>query len=91
MPYTEEQPTDGETVLFCSHVHLDEGELLTTHWFRFPEIVTFRRPDGLTGRTRWLFLCEVCFDASRGQPGPECVGGDGMWQGDAPVIKQHPH
>lgn len=78
--YTEQQPTDGATILHCGHLDQDRP----AHWFKYPEAVHFSRPDGSHGEAEWLAICAPCF-ARHGLRTP--VRGDGTWIGDAPVIE----
>lgn len=79
--YAAEQPRDGDTILHCGH--LDQGR--PAHWFRYPEVIGFARPDGSHGEAEWLAICSPCF-ATHGLETP--VRGDGTWTGDDPVIEK---
>jgi hypothetical protein len=79
----EIQPDIGETVLFCGHddVHIH-------NWFALDEPEEFTRPDGTTGKSRWLCLCETCFsvydpnDPDEGQ----YIHADFVWDEDCQTV-----
>lgn len=50
------QPEEGEIILSCGHY-----DSHTHHWLVLEEPEEFTRPDGTTGKSRWLCLCEMCF------------------------------
>lgn len=88
--FSKHQPKDGETVLHCGHL-----EDKPHHFFAMsdpslgePEEVTFNRPDGSTGRARWMVLCSTC-NLRHGQNPSACIRADATWIGDEPAIKEN--
>lgn len=75
-------PRDGETVLCCDHVgpYSDKG---LAHVYGMPES-EFTRPDGSSGRSRWLVVCGDCRAKSPEDPTP-FIRTDYRWIGDEPV------
>ena len=57
--WTKQQPRDGEVVLFCRHIV--ENLKGKAHWFYQKDYITFARPDGSEGRSRWVAQCPACF------------------------------
>jgi hypothetical protein len=84
---TEQQPKDGETVLHCGH---KDKEFNPHHFFGFgselPE-VEFSRPDGTRGKSRWMCLCQACFNLYSENP-EACIRADATWLGDEPAIEK---
>jgi len=81
MAFAKNQPKHGETVLHCNHVMVAKHN----HFFMIPETV-FTRPDGSTGKSKWIVLCESCFLTHANDP-TKCIRGDSSWKGDEPAIK----
>ena len=79
--YTAKQPRHGDTILHCGHLDASKWE-----WFHFEEPNLFKRPDGTEGTAQWLFLCMPCVIESQEKGSPQ-VSADGIWRGNAPVIK----
>lgn len=75
------QPKDGDVVLSCGH------RTQRYHWFKAegPPFV-FVRPDGTTGVAEWIICCDGCYVQHGAEPQKIKIRGDGVWQGDAPVI-----
>lgn len=75
------QPRDGEVVLLCGH------HTKTYHWFRCEAGIEFQRPDGTRGRSHWIVSCQACYLRHGQDPGSMPIRTDGIWQGNAPIIK----
>ena len=85
MIFTEKQPKNGEVVLHCGHIDASPHE-----WSRLEgEPQHFTRPDGTTGEAHWVAECQVCFQ-ERNFGDNLIIRGDGIWQGDEPIIKVMP-
>jgi hypothetical protein len=88
--FTKHQPKHGETVLHCGHL-----ENKPHHFFAMsdpslgePEEVMFRRPNGTTGRARWMVLCSRCILQHSMNPNL-AMRADATWIGDEPAIKEN--
>jgi len=82
--FTEEQPKDGDTMLHCDHIK-GGGKC---HFFKISE-TAFTRPDGTSGTSHWIMLCDACFQA-HGETKNFQITGDSQWVGDEPEIKINP-
>ena len=83
MAYAQLQPKDGDSILHCGHIDQKKIE-----WSYLPDGSEFVRPDGSRGFTHWIAECLSCREA-RGNDDP-VIRGDGIWKGDAPIIKEVP-
>jgi hypothetical protein len=88
--YAKQQPSDGEIITHCGHL---EKEVGPHHFFGFgPELpeAQFTRPDGSKFSSRWMVLCQGCFNAHGANPS-SCIRADSVWIGDEPAIKEILH
>lgn len=79
--WAEDQPLEGECVLWCLH------DAEKYHFFRTPTKLIFVRPDGTDGEATWLIACDPCFKRAGRDPKKLEIRGDAIWQGNAPIIK----
>jgi hypothetical protein len=97
--FSMEQPIEGERVAYCVHEAISQGTFQgDAEWAEkfgpnkkpgkmhfFLSKFTFTRPDGSDGNCTWAVICDECYkNQKRGQQ--FLIGGDGIWQGNAPVI-----
>ncbi len=52
----QQQPNPGETVLGCAH----EPDICNYYYLGSPGM-SYQRPDGHSGTSDWLLLCDKCF------------------------------
>jgi hypothetical protein len=79
VPYAEYQPEPGEIILKCGH----QGRR-RWHFFRYSRKLRFNRPDGTSGESRWLCVCDECLAA---YPEPQAaICSDFDWDADGPRI-----
>jgi hypothetical protein len=83
--FTQEQPVDGETILHCGHIDNDQ----TFHWWKFKHEIYFRRPDETVGTAAWICLCSDCHRKSKGDISKVEIKGDGIWNGNEPIITKN--
>lgn len=81
--FTADQPKHGETIIHCGHM-----EVKTHHFYRIQVGGKFQRPDGTFGQATWQLACDNCQTLARGDVRKLPVRGDGIWQGDDPIIKE---
>jgi len=81
--WASKQPKAGDTVLHCGHV----GPAMSAYYFE-GGAVHFSRPDGSDGLATFYMECHACGEQRHG--GDFQPRGDGIWQGDAPAIKEIP-
>ena len=81
--FTKQQPRDGETVMHCGHI-----ENSPHHFFGLPEEIGFTRPDKSIGKSRWIVLCQPCFNL-HAEHLETCIRGDAQWIGNEPAIKEN--
>lgn len=84
--FTETQPKHGDVILHCGHL-----DVTNHHFWKIPEhigFLQFRRPDGSMGKAQWVVGCELCFQASGGDPQKMEIRGDDIWVGDEPAVKR---
>ena len=87
MVFTQNQPKDGDCILHCAHA----AKSGPGHFFKIPEPIHFRRPDGTEGNSEWIMFCEKCYKLSEGNGKfAELIAGDSTWMGDEPAIKFNP-
>lgn len=70
------KPQPGDGVVQCGHVATMAEP--SVHWWRFPEPLTFRAPDGSQVEAIWKVACAGCFDrygAAHGMEIPVCGHG----------------
>src|SRR5262245_1354278 len=73
------QPKDGDRILHCGHLNSPPP----FHWMYAPAPMRFRRPDGTEAEAHWVVACGLC----RTLHGKKVeIRGDGVWQGDAPIV-----
>jgi hypothetical protein len=79
MTFASKQPKHGDQILHCGHIN---GPV---NWLYMPKANKFTRPDGTTGMAHWIAACDRCFRRN----GNPTIRGDGIWQGDTPIIKKN--
>lgn len=84
--YVADQPVHGETVLYCGHT------APATHSFCMGDRgqeADFTRPDGSTGKTRWMIVCEPCLATITDlNDVPALIKADTTWVGNTPAFKK---
>jgi hypothetical protein len=81
MPFTKEQPKDGDTIMHCGHV------VGCMHWFQYEKPIRFQRLDGTRDEASWFAACDPCF-IRHGEKVVNYVRGDATWTGDEPAIER---
>jgi len=88
-PYTKMQPKDGDVILHCGHVDdiAEHGHFFSMDPRNPGSVLEFTRPDGTTGKSKWLVCCPACFNAKGSKFD---VRADSIWQGDEPIVRVDP-
>jgi hypothetical protein len=99
-PFTEEQPIEGEAVLFCVHEavarNVWQGEPGAfkpnkrpdrMHFFKVPKGMPFRSPCGEQGLATWVIVCSKCYRKGLVRD-KFLIGGDGTWKGNREAIRE---
>lgn len=81
--FSKNQPIEGETILRCPHRGRKDY-----HWYLAARGIDFTRPDGTNGTATWICACDLCNEQCGGKIENVPIASDGVWMGNAPVIKK---